>query len=104
MAAATVDCQATAAARWVKPRVFRSARSRRRRWTELPEGAAFGHAAAEYAVALDAVAGAGTVVLFHHSHRRTDAMLDLLADRYRDHTGRRVVVGAEGTVIDLGGR
>jgi ribonuclease BN (tRNA processing enzyme) len=68
---------------------------------ELPEGAAFGHAAAEYAVALGALAGAGTVVLFHHSHQRTDAMLDLVAERYRDHTGPRVMVGTEGTVIDL---
>jgi hypothetical protein len=37
------------------------------------------------------------VVLFHHSHRRTDAML---ADRYRDHP-TRVMVAAEGTVLDL---
>jgi phosphoribosyl 1,2-cyclic phosphodiesterase len=68
---------------------------------ELPEGAAFGHAVAEYAVALGALAGARTVVLFHHSHHRTDAMLDLLADRYRDRIDPRVMVGAEGTVIDL---
>jgi hypothetical protein len=52
-------------------------------------------------VALGALAGAGTVILFHHSHRRTDAMLDLVTDRYRDHTGPRVMVGTEGTVIDL---
>jgi phosphoribosyl 1,2-cyclic phosphodiesterase len=68
---------------------------------ELPDGAAFGHAALEYAVALGAVADVGTVVLFHHSHRRTDAMLDVVRDRYRDQSGPRVMVGAEGTIIDL---
>jgi ribonuclease BN (tRNA processing enzyme) len=67
---------------------------------ELPGGAAGGHAAAEYAVSLGEAAGVGTVVLFHHSHRRTDAMLDMLADRYRDHP-TRVMVAAEGTVLDL---
>jgi hypothetical protein len=47
------------------------------------------------------VANVGTVVLFHHSHRRTDAMLDVVTDRYRDQSGPRVMVGAEGTVIDF---
>ncbi len=68
---------------------------------DLPEGAAYGHAAAEYAVALGSLAGVANVVLFHHSHRRTDTMLDVVADRYHDRTKPRVTVGAEGTVFDL---
>jgi ribonuclease BN (tRNA processing enzyme) len=68
---------------------------------ELPAGAAFGHAAAEYAVALGAEAGVGTVVLFHHSHRRTDDMLDALAAEYDGARGPRVVVAAEGLTFDL---
>ena len=68
---------------------------------QLPEGAAFGHAAMEYAVALGAHAGAGTVVLFHHSPRRTDDRLDEVAERYRHHTAPTVVVAAEGMAIQV---
>jgi phosphoribosyl 1,2-cyclic phosphodiesterase len=68
---------------------------------ELPAGAASGHAAAEYAVDLGTAAEVGTVVLFHHSHLRTDSMLDGIRDRYRAYSAPRVVVAVEGTVLDL---
>jgi phosphoribosyl 1,2-cyclic phosphodiesterase len=67
---------------------------------QLPEAAAFGHAAMEYAVALGAQAGASTVVLFHHSPRRTDDLLDEVTGRYEDHTAPSVVVAVEGAVLD----
>lgn len=68
---------------------------------ELPAGAAFGHAAADYAVELGRTARVGTVVLFHHSHRRTDTMLDAQADRYRGSSDPMVVMASEGMVLDL---
>jgi ribonuclease BN (tRNA processing enzyme) len=67
---------------------------------QLPDGAAYGHAAMEYAVALGAAAGVGAVVLFHHSPARTDDMLDLIRTRYQGHTGPEVVVAEQGAVID----
>ncbi len=67
---------------------------------QLPEGAAFGHAAMEYAVALGALAGVSSVVLSHHSPRRTDGMLDEIAERYRSATKPSVVVATEGAVIE----
>ncbi len=67
---------------------------------QLPEGAAFGHAAMEYAVALGALAGASSVVLSHHSPRRTDDMLDEIAGRYRSATKPSVTVAVEGAVIE----
>jgi phosphoribosyl 1,2-cyclic phosphodiesterase len=66
---------------------------------QLPEGAAYGHAAIEYAVDLGRRGGVSTVVLFHHSPQRDDGMLDEVATRYRQHAGPRVVVAVEGTVI-----
>ena len=67
---------------------------------QLPEGAAFGHAAMEYAVALGARSGVATVVLFHHSPRRTDEQLDAIAERFRGCTHPTVVVAVEGQVIE----
>jgi ribonuclease BN (tRNA processing enzyme) len=67
---------------------------------QLPEGAAYGHAAMEYAVALGAHADVGTVVLSHHSPRRTDDLLDEVAERYRHHSSPSVVVAVEGLVIE----
>jgi ribonuclease BN (tRNA processing enzyme) len=67
---------------------------------QLPEGAAFGHAALEYAVALGARAGISTVVLFHHSPRRNDDQLDAVADRFGHCTHPSVVVAVEGRVIE----
>jgi phosphoribosyl 1,2-cyclic phosphodiesterase len=69
--------------------------------SELPGGAAYGHAAAEYAVSLGSLAAVGTVVLFHHSPVRTDAGLDALANRYCHHVAPRVVAAVEGQVLDL---
>jgi phosphoribosyl 1,2-cyclic phosphodiesterase len=42
----------------------------------------FGHAAADYAVALAQRAGARRVALFHHRPDRTDDTLDELARRF----------------------
>ena len=49
---------------------------------ELPSRGAFGHAAAEYAVALGAKAGARQVVLFHHDPARTDDEVDAIVGRF----------------------
>jgi phosphoribosyl 1,2-cyclic phosphodiesterase len=68
--------------------------------SELRRKASFGHAAADYAVALGARAGARKVVLFHHSPDRTDDELDELGHRL-SNASVRVVVGTEETVIDL---
>ncbi len=68
---------------------------------ELPEGAAYGHAAAEYAVDLGTAAEVGTVVLFHHSHLNADSVLDAMAQRFRKCSGPRVVMAVEGTALDL---
>jgi phosphoribosyl 1,2-cyclic phosphodiesterase len=56
---------------------------------EVPAQAAYGHAAADYAVGLGRAAGAGRVVLFHHRQDRTDDELDALAAR----------LGGDGTVV-----
>jgi phosphoribosyl 1,2-cyclic phosphodiesterase len=67
---------------------------------ELAAEAHFGHAAADYALALAERAGARSVSLFHHRLDRTDAALDELAERV---AGRSVAVSvaAEGVVLDL---
>lgn len=67
---------------------------------QLPEGAAFGHAAMEYAVALGRHARVSTVVLYHHSPSRTDEQLDEVAERYSSHVDPLVVVAVEGATID----
>jgi phosphoribosyl 1,2-cyclic phosphodiesterase len=67
---------------------------------ELAAEAAFGHAAADYAVALGRRAGVGRVILFHHRPERTDEALDGLA-RWFQGAGVPVTVGAEGMVLDL---
>jgi phosphoribosyl 1,2-cyclic phosphodiesterase len=68
---------------------------------ELEAEARFGHAAADYAVALGARADARRVVLFHHRTDRTDEALDDLARRYDDSAGVSVVVAAQDTVLEL---
>jgi phosphoribosyl 1,2-cyclic phosphodiesterase len=68
---------------------------------ELDAEARFGHAAAEYAVALGARAGAREVVLFHHRPDRTDEALDELARRFNDTAGVGVRVAAQNTVLEL---
>jgi phosphoribosyl 1,2-cyclic phosphodiesterase len=67
---------------------------------ELPADAAFGHAAADYAVGLGHRAGAKQVVLFHHRPDRTDDALDQMASRFAT-SPVPVVVAAEGDTLDL---
>ena len=67
---------------------------------ELPERAAFGHSAVDYAVGLAERAGARRLLLFHHDPPRTDDAIDEIV---RAHQRPRVDVqaAAEGAVIDL---
>ena len=67
---------------------------------ELPERAAFGHSAVDYAVGLAERSGARRLLLFHHDPPRTDDAIDEIV---RDHHHPRVDVqaAAEGMVIDL---
>jgi phosphoribosyl 1,2-cyclic phosphodiesterase len=68
--------------------------------SEFSMGAAFGHAAAEYAVGLAVKASVGKVLLFHHHPDRTDDELDAVEARLRR---RDVIVEAavEGTTLKL---
>jgi ribonuclease BN (tRNA processing enzyme) len=67
---------------------------------EVPAEAAWGHAAAEYAVGLAVRAGARRVALTHHKPSRTDDQLDALARRFAD-APVPVLVAAEGLSIEL---
>jgi phosphoribosyl 1,2-cyclic phosphodiesterase len=67
---------------------------------EVPAEAAFGHAAAEYAVGLAIRAGARQVALFHHKPSRTDDQLDAVARRF-DGAPLPVLVAAEGLSVEL---
>jgi len=66
---------------------------------EIPALAAFGHAAADYAVELGRLAGSRQVLLAHHKPDRTDAELDLLAERLGTRPG--VLIAADGACIQL---
>ena len=66
---------------------------------EIPALAAFGHAAADYAVELGRLAGSRQVLLAHHKPERTDAELDLLAERLGTRPG--VSIAADGACIQL---
>jgi phosphoribosyl 1,2-cyclic phosphodiesterase len=70
-------------------------------WTppELAARVPLGHAATDYAVGLGIRAHVSRIVLAHHKPDRTDDELDEIAARF--HADPRVVVAAEGTVIDL---
>ena len=68
---------------------------------ELPARAAFGHSAADYAVALAERAGAKRVALFHHDPLRTDDEVLALADRLRSDARVEVEVAVERAVIEL---
>jgi phosphoribosyl 1,2-cyclic phosphodiesterase len=61
--------------------------------------ARFGHASAEYAVALGQHAGARSVLLFHHRPDRTDAVLDELAHRFAGTPG--VSPAVQGSLLKL---
>jgi len=67
---------------------------------EVPAEAAWGHAAAEYAAGLAAVAGARKVALFHHKPSRTDDQLDAIGRRFAG-APLPVLVAAEGQSIEL---
>jgi phosphoribosyl 1,2-cyclic phosphodiesterase len=67
---------------------------------EVAAEAAFGHAAADYAVALAERAGARQVALFHHRPDRTDDALDQLARRFAA-APVPVIVAAEEQVLHL---
>ena len=67
---------------------------------EVAAMAAFGHAAADYVVALAERAGARHVVLFHHQPDRTDDGLDQLAHRFVT-SPVPVTVAAEGTMLEV---
>src|ERR1700761_6831425 len=70
---------------------------------EVPAEAAFGHAAADYAVELGRRAGARRVLLAHHKPDRTDQALDEMGLRLASQPGQEpeVVVAAEGTTYEL---
>ena len=65
---------------------------------ELPARGAFGHAAAEYAVALGEKAGARHVVLFHHDPARTDDEVDAIVARFAG-AGVGVTAAVEGAIL-----
>ncbi len=67
---------------------------------ELAAQAAFGHAAADYAVCLAQRAAARQVVLFHHQPDRTDDALDQVARGFMT-APVSVAVAAEGQVLDI---
>ncbi|MGA8746352.1 MAG: MBL fold metallo-hydrolase [Solirubrobacterales bacterium] len=66
---------------------------------ELASESRFGHAAADYAVALGRRAGARHTVLFHHRPDRTDAQLDALAASFAG--AEDIVVAVQGQVHEL---
>jgi phosphoribosyl 1,2-cyclic phosphodiesterase len=70
---------------------------------EVPAEAAFGHAAADYAVGLGRRAGARRVLLAHHKPDRTDQALDELGLRLASPPGQEpeVIVAAEGSTYQL---
>ena len=67
---------------------------------ELAAQAAFGHAAADYAVCLAQRTAARQVVLFHHQPDRTDDALDQVAHGFMT-APVSVAVAAEGQVLDV---
>jgi phosphoribosyl 1,2-cyclic phosphodiesterase len=66
---------------------------------ELASEACFGHACADYAVALGRRAGVARTLLFHHRTDRTDAQLDQLAGRHSGESA--VIVATQGAVMEL---
>lgn len=68
---------------------------------ELEAEARFGHAAADYAVALGRHAKAREVALFHHRPDRTDAALDELAGGFQDSVSVTVSVAKQDAVLVL---
>jgi hypothetical protein len=67
---------------------------------ELAAEGDFGHAVADYPVALAELAGARSAALFHHRLNRTDDELDLLAARL-DRAVPAISLASEGVVLYL---
>jgi ribonuclease BN (tRNA processing enzyme) len=71
---------------------------------ERPIAVDYGHATVEDCIRLATEAGAGTLVLFHHSPVRTDDALDDIGTFAAELAGDlRVVVAREGETITVGG-
>ena len=69
---------------------------------ERPVAVDYGHATVQDAIALGQSAGAGQLVLFHHSPARSDDALDEIASWAPDLAGDLpVVVAREGMVLDV---
>jgi phosphoribosyl 1,2-cyclic phosphodiesterase len=69
---------------------------------ERPVAVDYGHATVHDAVRLGEAAGAGTVVLFHHSPARTDTALDEIATWAPElSTHLSIVVAREGMTLDV---
>ncbi len=67
---------------------------------ELPTRVSWGHSAADYPVRLAELAGARSVLLFHHDPSRTDAEVDAIVAGFAD-AAVPVAAAAEGTTITL---
>jgi phosphoribosyl 1,2-cyclic phosphodiesterase len=67
---------------------------------ELPTRVSWGHSACDYPVRLAELAGARSVLLFHHDPNRTDDAIDALVAPYADHVPP-VSAACEGLVLDL---
>lgn len=67
---------------------------------QLEMATLFGHATAEYAIALAEAAGVGRLVMFHHSPSRTDDEMDALEARYQEGAVA-VEVAREGLALSL---
>jgi ribonuclease BN (tRNA processing enzyme) len=70
---------------------------------EVAAEASFGHAAAEYAIALGRRAGARVVALAHHKPDRTDGELDRVAGVLGAAAPARpeIIVAAQGGILDI---
>jgi phosphoribosyl 1,2-cyclic phosphodiesterase len=67
---------------------------------ELPAVAGFGHSAADYAVRLGELAGARSVLLFHHDPNRTDDEVDHIVRSFAS-AAVPVTAAAEGVTLQL---
>jgi phosphoribosyl 1,2-cyclic phosphodiesterase len=68
--------------------------------SELAAEADFGHSVGDYALELGKLAGARSVIFFHHRYNRTDEALDEVANRFND-ADPPVRVACENTVLEL---
>ena len=70
---------------------------------ERPRAESYGHATVQDAIALAEQAGAGQLVLFHHSPHRTDDALDAIGAQFERpaDSGLAVTIAAQRQVIDV---